>query len=250
MLTAAVAKSDAEAAKWVHYGATSQDVMDTGLVVQLRESFALAEADLARAMAAAARLAKAHRDTPMAGRTWLQQALPITFGLKAAGTLGALMRHADRLDEARPRVLALQFGGAAGTLASLGESGPEVARLLAERLALALPDAPWHGQRDRVLEAAAPVRRDRCDRGQARPRCRADDADRSRRGAGTRRARPGRLLDHAAQAQPPRSPRPSSARRALAPSCWRRSPREGRASTSALPAAGSPNGWPCPSLRA
>ncbi len=155
MLTAAVAKSDAEAAKWIHYGATSQDVMDTGLVMQLREAFALAEADLARAMAAAARLAKAHRDTPMAGRTWLQQALPITFGLKAAGTLGALMRHADRLDEARPRVIALQFGGAAGTLASLGESGPEVAGLLAERLGLSLPDAPWHGQRDRVLEAAS-----------------------------------------------------------------------------------------------
>ena len=154
-LTATVRVADPEAAKWVHYGATSQDVMDTGLVLQLREAFRVIEADLARAMAAAATLAKAHRDTPMAGRTWLQQALPITFGLKMAGTLDALMRHRDRLAEARPRILALQFGGAAGTLASLGGKGPEVARLLAARLHLSLPDTPWHGQRDRILEAAS-----------------------------------------------------------------------------------------------
>lgn len=154
MATAKVAQSDPEAAKWVHYGATSQDVMDTGLVLQLREAFKVIEADLARAMAAAAALAKGNRDTPMAGRTWLQQALPITFGLKMAGTLDALMRHAERLDQARPRILALQFGGAAGTLASLGDKGPEIARLLAARLGLSLPDTPWHGQRDRILEAA------------------------------------------------------------------------------------------------
>lgn len=155
MLTAKVTESDPEAAKWVHYGATSQDVMDTGLVLQLREGFKVIEADLGRAMAATATLAKIHRDTPMAGRTWLQQALPITFGLKMAGTLDALMRHRDRLAEARPRILALQFGGAAGTLASLGDKGPEVARLLAARLNLSLPDTPWHGQRDRILEAAS-----------------------------------------------------------------------------------------------
>lgn len=154
MLTAKVAQSDPEAAKWVHCGATSQDVMDTGLVLQLREAFEVIENDLARAMAAAATLARAHRDTPMAGRTWLQQALPITFGLKMAGTLDALMRHRDRLTEAKSRILALQFGGAAGTLASLGDKGPEVARLLAARLNLSLPDMPWHGQRDRILEAA------------------------------------------------------------------------------------------------
>jgi len=154
MLTATVAKSDPEAAKWVHFGATSQDVMDTGLVLQMRETFTLIEADLGRAMAAAAKLARSHRDTPMAGRTWLQQALPITFGLKMAGTLDALMRHRDRMAEARPRILALQFGGAAGTLASLGDRGPDVARLLAARLDLSLADTPWHGQRDRILEAA------------------------------------------------------------------------------------------------
>lgn len=155
MATARVAEADPEAAKWLHYGATSQDVMDTGLVLQLREAFRVVEADLGRAMAAAATLARAHRDTPMAGRTWLQQALPITFGLKMAGTLDALMRHRDRLAEARPRILALQFGGAAGTLASLGDKGPEVARLLAASLDLSLPDTPWHGQRDRILEAAS-----------------------------------------------------------------------------------------------
>lgn len=155
MLTALVATADPDAAKWVHYGATSQDVMDSGLVLQLRDAFKVIEADLVRAMAAAAILAKAHRDTPMAGRTWLQQALPITFGLKMAGTLDALMRHRDRLAEARPRILSLQFGGAAGTLASLGDKGPEVARLLAGRLNLTLPDTPWHGQRDRILEAAS-----------------------------------------------------------------------------------------------
>lgn len=154
ILTARVAEADPQAARWVHYGATSQDVLDTGLVLQLREAFRVVDADLARAMAAAAALARAHRDTPMAGRTWLQQALPITFGLKMAGTLDALMRHRERIDQARPRILALQFGGAAGTLASLGNKGPEVARLLAERLDLSLPDTPWHGQRDRVLEAA------------------------------------------------------------------------------------------------
>lgn len=155
MLTALLATADPDAAKWVHYGATSQDAMDTGLVLQLREAFRVIEADLARAMTAAATLARAHRDTPMAGRTWLQQALPITFGLKMAGTLDALMRHRDRLAEASPRILSLQFGGAAGTLASLGDKGPEVARLLAERLNLTLPDTPWHGQRDRILEAAS-----------------------------------------------------------------------------------------------
>lgn len=154
-LTAAVGARDAEAAKWVHYGATSQDAMDTGLVLQLREAFDVLDADLARAIKAGAALARRHRDTAMAGRTWLQQALPITFGLKAAGTADALMRHVARLEEARPRVLALQFGGAAGTLASLGDKGPAVARRLAADLALSLPDAPWHGQRDRILEAAS-----------------------------------------------------------------------------------------------
>lgn len=154
-LTAKVAAIDAEAAKWVHYGATSQDAMDTGLMLQLKAAFDVLDADLARAAKASARLARIYRDTPMAGRTWLQQALPITFGLKMAGFLDALLRHQARLAEARPRVVALQFGGAAGTLASLGAKGPEVADRLAVRLGVGFADTPWHGQRDRIFEAAA-----------------------------------------------------------------------------------------------
>ena len=154
-LTAKVAAIDAEAAKWVHYGATSQDAMDSGLMLQIKAAFDVLEADLARAAKAAARLARIYRDTPMAGRTWLQQALPTTFGLKMAGFLDALMRHRTRLAEARPRVLVLQFGGAAGTLASLGAKGPEVADRLAADLGLGFADTPWHGQRDRIFEVAA-----------------------------------------------------------------------------------------------
>jgi 3-carboxy-cis,cis-muconate cycloisomerase len=91
----------------------------------------------------------------MVGRTWLQHALPITFGLKVAGWLDAMLRHQQRLEEARARLLALQFGGAAGTLASLGDRGRQVAAALAQDLQLALPDMPWHTQRDRVVEAAS-----------------------------------------------------------------------------------------------
>lgn len=153
-LTVQVARGDAAAAKYVHWGATSQDVIDTGLVLQLRAALAQIDAELAALMAALAHLASAYRATPMVGRTWLQQALPITFGLKAAGWLDALLRHQRRLDELRPRLLALQFGGAAGTLASLGARGLAVAATLAAGLGLNLPDAPWHSQRDRVAEAA------------------------------------------------------------------------------------------------
>ncbi|MEI8145503.1 MAG: 3-carboxy-cis,cis-muconate cycloisomerase [Alphaproteobacteria bacterium] len=153
-LTQQVATNDPDAARFVHYGATSQDVMDTGAVLQWRAVLDLVAADLDRAIAASARLAATHRDTAMAGRTWLQQALPLTYGLKVAGTCDALLRHRERLMEARPRVLALQFGGAVGTLASLGPKGPAVAEALAIELGLA-PAAPWHGQRDRVFEIAS-----------------------------------------------------------------------------------------------
>jgi 3-carboxy-cis,cis-muconate cycloisomerase len=153
-LTALVADSDRDAAKYVHWGATSQDVIDTGLVLQLRDALDLIDADLARLADALGLLAKQQRQTPMVGRTWLQHALPITFGLKVAGWLDAMLRHQQRLEEARPRLLALQFGGAAGTLASLGDRGRQVAAALAQDLQLALPDMPWHTQRDRVVEAA------------------------------------------------------------------------------------------------
>ena len=152
-LAARVAATDKAAAGYVHWGATSQDAMDTGLVLQLRTAFAVLDDDLAAYARALARLAKKYRATPMAGRTWMQQALPVTFGLKAATWLDAVLRHRARLKEMRPRVLALQFGGAAGTLASLGAKGPAVARHLARELRLSLPEVPWHGARDRVVEA-------------------------------------------------------------------------------------------------
>lgn len=154
-LTALVAGTDAEAARFVHWGATSQDAMDTGLVLQLRAFLGSLESDLARLADALARLADAHRRTAMVGRTWLQHALPITFGLKAAGWLDAVTRHRQRLAELRPRLLVVQLGGAAGTLASLGERGLDVTRTLAEELELGVPDLPWHGSRDRVAELAA-----------------------------------------------------------------------------------------------
>lgn len=153
-LTARVAEKDGEAARYVHWGATSQDAMDTGLVLQLRQALALIEADLARLSAALASLAMGHRQTPMVGRTWLQHALPITFGLKAAGWLDAVERHRTRLMELKPRLLVLQFGGAAGTLAALDDRGLQVATALAEDLNLGLPSMPWHGARDRVVELA------------------------------------------------------------------------------------------------
>lgn len=151
-LTAKVAAQDTEAARYVHWGATSQDVMDTGLVLQLRQALAGIQSDLGRLSAALAELAIAHKQTPMVGRTWLQHALPITFGLKAAGWLDAVERHRNRLDELRPRLLALQFGGAAGTLAALDDKGLTVAAALAEELGLGLPAMPWHTARDRVVE--------------------------------------------------------------------------------------------------
>ena len=153
-LTALVSRSDSEAGRFVHWGATSQDAMDTGLVLQLREALDLIEQDLTRLSGATAQLAEAHQRTPLAGRTWLQQALPVTLGLKAAGWLSAIERHRVRIREIRPRLLAVQFGGAAGTLAALGEQGLEVAARLAEALQLALPDLPWHAHRDRIAEVA------------------------------------------------------------------------------------------------
>lgn len=153
-LTARVAQTNADAAKYVHWGATSQDVIDTGLVLQLRDALAEIDTDLAQLISALAPLAAMHRTTPLAGRTWLQHALPITLGLKLASWLDALLRHRQRLEQLRPRLLVLQFGGAAGTLASLGPQGLTVASTLASGLGLDMPDMPWHSQRDRVAEAA------------------------------------------------------------------------------------------------
>lgn len=153
-LTEAVAREDPEAARFVHWGSTSQDIIDTGLVLQMRAGLDLVSADLGRLAHAISALASTHASTPIAGRTLMQQALPTTFGLQAAGWLSALTRDRVRLRELKPRVLAVQFGGAAGTLASAGELGLEVAAALAMDLELALPDIPWHTQRDRMAETA------------------------------------------------------------------------------------------------
>ncbi|MCY0294876.1 lyase family protein [Pseudomonas aeruginosa] len=117
-----VAAGDAEAERYVHLGATSQDAMDSGLVLQLRRALALLEQDLQRLAEVLADQAERHADTPLAGRTWLQHATPVTLGMKLAGLLGALTRHRQRLRELRPRLLVLQFGGASGTLAGRGGS--------------------------------------------------------------------------------------------------------------------------------
>ncbi|WP_409278331.1 3-carboxy-cis,cis-muconate cycloisomerase [Pseudomonas defluvii] len=150
-----IASDVPQAERFVHLGATSQDAMDTGLVLQLRDALSLIEADLARLCEALARQALAHADTPLAGRTWLQHATPVTLGMKIAGTLGALTRHRQRLQELKPRVFCLQFGGASGTLAALGENGLRIADALAEQLHLSLPEQPWHTQRDRLVEFAS-----------------------------------------------------------------------------------------------
>jgi 3-carboxy-cis,cis-muconate cycloisomerase len=154
-LTARVKAADAEASKYVHWGATSQDIIDTATVLQLRDTLDLLDATLRPTCDAIAALARTHRATPMIGRTWLQQALPITLGLKFAQWLDALLRHQDRLDALRARVLVLQFGGAAGTLASLRDAAPAVTETLAQDLGLQVPTLPWHTQRDRIAETAS-----------------------------------------------------------------------------------------------
>jgi 3-carboxy-cis,cis-muconate cycloisomerase len=142
----------AASAPFVHLGATSQDAMDTGLVLQLRAGLLLLDADLALAIAALRTLATRHRSTIMAGRTWLQHAEPTTFGLKVAGWLDALERDRERLVAWRGRGLVVQLGGAVGTLSSLGPRGLEVAAGLAKALGLDCPRLPWHAARDRVAE--------------------------------------------------------------------------------------------------
>ena len=151
-LTARVATDDAEAARYVHWGATTQDITDTALVLQLRASVPHIQDHLRRAASAAAGLARRHAGTPMAGRTWLQQATPVSFGLKAAGWLDALDRSRLRLAAALDDVQVLQLGGATGTLASLGQDGPAVAKALATRLKLSVADIPWHAHRDRLAQ--------------------------------------------------------------------------------------------------
>ena len=138
----------------VHQGATSQDIMDTAAMLLARDALAAAGADLTAAAGAAARLADAHRGTLMIGRTLLQQAVPTTFGVVAAGWLAGLDSAVEWLAFVRDTRLAVQFGGAAGTLASLGDDGARVKALMAEELGLADPPLPWHTERLRVIDVA------------------------------------------------------------------------------------------------
>lgn len=144
----------AEAARWVHWGATTQDILDTATMLQAREGLALLERDLLRTLDGLAALARRHRDSVMAGRTHLQHALPITFGCKCAIWMQPLLRALDRLRALRRSGLQVQFGGAVGTLASLGDKGEEVAAGLAAELGLAAPAAPWHVDRGPLAEIA------------------------------------------------------------------------------------------------
>jgi 3-carboxy-cis,cis-muconate cycloisomerase len=176
---ALTARVGGEAGRYVHWGATSQDVIDTALMLQMRDGIDVLLRGLLVLGADCAALAQRHRATPMAGRTLLQQALPITFGLRAARWLGLVTRQAARLRVVRAETLALQFGGAAGTLASLGTAGrsapqaddgiagsggeadtgddigARVADLLGKELDLPVPSLPWHAERDRIAEVAA-----------------------------------------------------------------------------------------------
>jgi 3-carboxy-cis,cis-muconate cycloisomerase len=143
-----------EAGAFVHWGATSQDAIDTALVLQMRRGLGLLIDSLLAIGTTSARLAERHRQTPMPGRTLMQQALPITLGLKAARWLDTATRQILRLQQVRDQVLALQFGGAVGTLAALGSTGPRVAAFLGEELRLPVPALPWHTERDHVAEVA------------------------------------------------------------------------------------------------
>jgi len=154
-LTAHVAKADPEAARYVHWGATSQDVIDSASMLGVRAAIDALLGDIGHAITGFAGLARQHRDTPAVARTWLQHALPMPFGLKLAEYAAALHRSRLRLQRLRDEGLALQFGGAAGTLAALGDKGLLVAEKLALELKLPLPDAPWHTHRDRIAEIAS-----------------------------------------------------------------------------------------------
>ena len=152
VLTEIVRSNNPEAAGFVHWGATSQDVSDTALILLLKQAQTLLENDLTRAQNGFAALSEKHKRTVMLGRTLLQPAPPITFGLKAAGWSSAISRGHKRLSEAFRKAMSLQFGGAVGTLAALGDQGLAVAKGLARELQLSLPDAPWHTYRDRLAE--------------------------------------------------------------------------------------------------
>lgn len=150
-LTEQVERIDGKAAGFVHFGATSQDIADTALVLQLGEALAVIRADAEALAGSLETLALRHAAAPMLGRTLMQPGPPVTFGLKAAQWLAGLARAVDRLDTASCAALVVQFGGAVGSLASLGGKGLDVLVALGEELGLAVPEAPWHTQQDRMV---------------------------------------------------------------------------------------------------
>ena len=154
-MVAGLSRAAGEAGRWTHWGATTQDIMDTATVLQIREGLSLIRASLTKMVKDLAAQADKHRHTVMAGRTHLQQALPTTLGLKCAVWAQPLIAHIDRLDALRPRVEQVSFAGAAGTLASLADKGIEVMDGLAAELGLAAPAAPWHVSRDGFAETVA-----------------------------------------------------------------------------------------------
>jgi 3-carboxy-cis,cis-muconate cycloisomerase len=153
-LKSLVAAENKDAANFVHWGATSQDVIDTATILQLQRAFALIAKEIAHLSDSLATLANKHRATPIVGRTWMQHAVPTTLGFKFAASLDALNRHSERLRETEKRCLVLQFGGAVGTLAALGTRGQVVAKALSDELKLPQPQVPWHSHRDRIAEVA------------------------------------------------------------------------------------------------
>lgn len=148
-----ISKQAGASGGYVHWGATTQDIMDTAVVLQVRDGLDIVQADVKALRGILAGLSKRYRDTPMAGRTHLQQALPVTFGYKCAIWLDMFDRHAERIAQARPRVLVGEFAGAAGTLASLGDKGLAVQKAMMEELGLGVPVSTWHVARDGFAEA-------------------------------------------------------------------------------------------------
>ena len=153
-LTAAVKAVDEDASRYVHWGATSQDILDTACILQARDALDVVEFQLRHAYAASLELAEKYRAEVMIGRTWLQQALPITFGHKAARWASSFKRDLDRLEQMKARVLTAQLGGAVGSLASLLDQGSTVVEAYAAQLNLSVPTCTWHGERDRIIETA------------------------------------------------------------------------------------------------
>lgn len=154
-LTALVAERDGQASRWVHWGSTSQDIIDTGLVLQMRAGLAYLEGQLTALCESLAALTEAHAATPMIARTLMQQATPATFGLKAAGWLSAIARSFSSFDDIKPHVLSLQYGGASGNLAAMHPHGLKIAEAMGRELALSVPELPWHSNRGRIAEMGA-----------------------------------------------------------------------------------------------